>query len=111
MEPTLVAAQLGVAYKELFAALSGDESAAARIRYGWKFLEKMVQLPIALPAPRASRLERYVSSLTSYGADGSTLRDSEPTNESEIKKQERALVGSSIGGAGLAATSGRRPGC
>ncbi len=94
MEPTLVAAQLGVAYKDLFATLSGDDSAAARIRYGWKFLEKMVQLPIALPAPRASRLERYVGSLTSYGADGESaaIEAFEPADETEIKEQEQALV-------------------
>lgn len=93
MEPTLVAAQLGVAYRDLFGTLSGEESAAARMRYGWKFLEKMVQLPLALPAPRASRLQRYVSSLTSYATDGDGAghEDLEPPSPEEVDKKEEAL--------------------
>jgi hypothetical protein len=94
MEPTLVAAQLGVANKDLFATLSGDDSAAARITYGWKFLEKMVQLPVALPAPRASRLERYVSSLTGRPpeGDGAAPEPLEQADEAEIERREQALV-------------------
>jgi hypothetical protein len=94
MEPTLVAAQLAVAYRDLFAMLSDDDSAAARIRYGWKFLEKMVQLPVALPAPRAGRLDRYVGSLTSYGANGDSPGPGEAAEprEAEIEEHEQALV-------------------
>ena len=94
MEPTLVAAQLAVAYRDLFATLSDDDSAAARIRYGWRFLEKMVQLPVALPTARAARLDRYVGSLTSYSANGDN-RDPEGADEpgeAEIDEHEQALV-------------------
>jgi hypothetical protein len=94
MEPTLVAAQLAVAYKDLFATLSDDDSAAARIRYGWKFLEKMVQLPVALPTLRAARLDRYVGSLTRYSANGDNLDSGETDEpgEAEINEHEQALV-------------------
>jgi len=94
MEPTLVAAQLAVAYRDLFATLSDDDSAAARIRYGWRFLEKMVQLPVALPTPRAARLGRYVGSLTSDSANGHNLaaQEADEPGEAEIDKQEQALV-------------------
>jgi hypothetical protein len=94
MEPTLVAAQLAVAYKDLFATLSEDDSAAARIRYGWRFLEKMVQLPVALPIPRAARLDRYVGSLTSYSANGDNLypEQADEPSEAEIDEHEQALV-------------------
>ncbi len=93
MEPTLVAAQLAVAYKDLFATLSDDDSAAARIRYGWRFLEKMVQLPVALPTPRAARLDRYVGSLTSYSANGDDLdaEQADEPGEAEIDEHEQAL--------------------
>ena len=94
MEPTLVAAQLAVAYRDLFATLSDDDSAAARIRYGWRFLEKMVQLPVALPIPRAARLDRYVGSLTSYSANGDNLdpEEADEPGEAEIDEHEQALV-------------------
>jgi hypothetical protein len=94
MEPTLVAAQLAVAYGDLFATLSDDDSAAARIRYGWKFLEKMVQLPVALPTPRAARLNRYVGSLTSASANGDNLDpgEADEPGEAEIDEHEQALV-------------------
>ena len=93
MEPTLVAAQLAVAYRDLFTTLSDDDSAAARIRYGWRFLEKMVQLPVALPTPRAARLDRYVGSLTSGNANGDNLgpQDAVEPGEDEIDEQEQAL--------------------
>jgi KAP family P-loop domain len=94
MEPTLVAAQLAVAYRDLFATLSDDDSAATRMRYGWRFLEKMVQLPVALPTPRAARLDRYVGSLTSYSANGDNVdpQETDEPGEAEIGKQEQALV-------------------
>ena len=94
MEPTLVAAQLAVAYKDLFGTLSDDDSAAARIRYGWRFLEKMVQLPVALPAPRTARLDRYVGSLTSYSANGDSLAAAEAAEpaEAEIDQHAQALA-------------------
>jgi hypothetical protein len=93
MEPTLVAAQLAVAYKDLFTTLSDDDSAAARIRYGWRFLEKMVQLPVALPIPRAARLDRYVGSLTSGNANGDNLdpQDAVEPGEDEIDEHEQLL--------------------
>ncbi|WP_157244485.1 KAP family P-loop NTPase fold protein [Nonomuraea typhae] len=46
MEPEVVAAHVGLAYRELVGALP-DECAA---RLGWRFLEKIVQLPLSVPS-------------------------------------------------------------
>ena len=58
MEPDLVAAQIHVAYEKLFEQLEdhGDD-------LGWRFLEKMVQLPLALPEPQAPQVERFLDSI------------------------------------------------
>jgi hypothetical protein len=58
MEPDLVAAQIHVAYEKLFDQLDdhGDD-------LGWRFLEKMVQLPLSLPEPQAPQVERFLDSI------------------------------------------------
>lgn len=63
MEPDLVAAQIYVAYEKLFSRL-GEERAGD---LGWRFLEKMVQLPVALPPPSPTGLNRYVNSILDAG--------------------------------------------
>ena len=58
MEPDLVAAQIHVAYERLFDRLGKPRSGDL----GWRFLEKMVQLPVALPPP-SHRVDRYLDSI------------------------------------------------
>lgn len=62
MEPDLVAAQIHVAYPDLFDYLAkrGGDGAGD---LGWRFLEKMVQLPLALPPPGDAQLRDFVRSL------------------------------------------------
>ncbi len=75
MEPDLVAAQIHVAYRDLFDHIEerGDAGAA---NLGWRFLEKMVQLPVALPPPQDEQLARYVGSLVGNVAEiAATLDD------------------------------------
>jgi hypothetical protein len=59
MEPDLVAAQIHIAYEKLFERLgepgNGD--------LGWRFLEKMVQLPLALPEPGRAQVDRFLDSI------------------------------------------------
>jgi hypothetical protein len=59
MEPDLVAAQIHVAYEKLFDRLGEDRSSDL----GWRFLEKMVQLPVTLPPPSRGGVDRYVDSI------------------------------------------------
>jgi peptidoglycan hydrolase-like protein with peptidoglycan-binding domain len=66
MEPALVAAHIEVTYKDLVAALKQDRTRGEWSTLGWRFLEKIVQLPLSLPPPQAARgLEGYVRSLLS----------------------------------------------
>jgi hypothetical protein len=64
MEPDLVAAQIHVAYEKLFDQLDdhGDD-------LGWRFLEKMVQLPLSLPEPQAPQVERFLDSILAIKAE------------------------------------------
>jgi hypothetical protein len=63
MEPDLVAAHIEVAYKDVFEALADDELGGNATTLGWRFLEKMVQLPLSLPVPHTGQLEAYVESI------------------------------------------------
>ncbi len=69
MEPDMVAAQIEVAYKDLFETVKGDLSAREQGQLGWRFLEKMVQLPLSLPPPNKTQVEAFVSSLLVGEAD------------------------------------------
>lgn len=63
MEPDLVAAQIHVAYERLFDRLGKPRSGDL----GWRFLEKMVQLPVALPPPSSTGVDRYLDSILGRG--------------------------------------------
>jgi hypothetical protein len=63
MEPDLVAAQIHVAYERLFDKLGKPRSGDL----GWRFLEKMVQLPVALPPPSPASVDRYLDSILGAG--------------------------------------------
>ena len=64
MEPEIVAAHIEAAYGDLvtaFETLGVTEERSANL--GWKFLEKVVQLPLTLPAMEPDRSISYFSSL------------------------------------------------
>jgi len=63
MEPDLVAAQIHVAYERLFDRLGKPRTGDL----GWRFLEKMVQLPVALPPPSSTGVDRYLDSILGRG--------------------------------------------
>lgn len=69
MEPGAVAAHIEAAHPELVTAhrdgrLPGDWSSL-----GWRFLDKIVQLPLTLPNPRPEHVRTYVDSLLWHRAD------------------------------------------
>lgn len=80
MEPEVVAAHMQVAYERLTQALDGADGPPL----GWRFLEKMVQLPLSLPPPEASQVERYLDSLFGPGHD-----EPEPAVEQLAAFEER----------------------
>jgi hypothetical protein len=102
MEPDLVAAQIHVAYEKLFDRMAEREGSESQGDLGWRFLEKMVQLPLALPPPEEHQLRRFVDSVV--GAE--TQRQAGELDDSDPELQRaRALIreerrGSSLEGIG-----------
>lgn len=85
MEPDLVAAQIHVAYKDLFERMEERDGARAG-DLGWRFLEKMVQLPLALPPPQDAELDRFVGSLVDVGPEA--VMALEDDDESVVEARE-----------------------
>ena len=64
MEPDLLAAHVEVAYKDLVAALREGHEQADWETMGWRFLDKIVQLPLSLPPVGDEKyLDDYVRDL------------------------------------------------
>lgn len=66
VEPAMVAAHVQVAYKELVETLKKDGFPGQWSTLGWRFLEKIVQLPLSLPSPNPDdrkQVAGYVDSL------------------------------------------------
>ncbi|WP_067128240.1 P-loop NTPase fold protein [Microtetraspora malaysiensis] len=75
MEPDVVAAHVEVAYQDLAEAMPAD----LRSGLGWRFLEKIVQLPLSLPALEdAHRLPGYIGAL--LGVDRRRERPRPPSD-------------------------------
>ncbi|WP_066936037.1 KAP family P-loop NTPase fold protein [Microtetraspora fusca] len=75
MEPDVVAAHVEVAYQDLAEAMPAD----LRSGLGWRFLEKIVQLPLSLPVLEdAHRLPGYVGAL--LGVDRCRERPRPPSD-------------------------------
>jgi hypothetical protein len=73
MEPAMVAAHVEVAYKELVETLKKDGPPRQWSTLGWRFLEKIVQLPLSLPLSDPhddKRVASYVDSLLVSAAGG-----------------------------------------
>ena len=85
MEPDLVAAQIHIAYRELFDRLGEDGGGDL----GWRFLEKMVQLPLALPEPRLPQVERFVDSILIVETEARIADVAD--NALEIENQREAI--------------------
>jgi hypothetical protein len=64
VEPAVVAAHVEVAYKDLVSSFGRYRLAGRSSTLGWRFLEKIVQLPLSLPLPAGvGHVDRYVDSL------------------------------------------------
>jgi len=64
VEPAVVAAHVELAYKDLVDSFGRHGLAGRSSTLGWRFLEKIVQLPLSLPLPAGQgHLDQYVDSL------------------------------------------------
>lgn len=64
MEPGMVAAALEVANKDVIEKAVAMGVADPAVPVGWRFMEKIVQLPITIPPPTTGGKTSYVESLT-----------------------------------------------
>ncbi|MBO0824482.1 MAG: hypothetical protein J2P27_11610, partial [Actinobacteria bacterium] len=98
MEPDLVAAQIHVAYEKLFDRLEEGQSGDL----GWRFLEKMVQLPVALPPPSRGGVDRYVDTILGAVRDAKIEVEAADLDDdaSEVKEIERLLNEEDVSTAG-----------
>jgi KAP family P-loop domain/Caspase domain len=60
MEPELVAAHIEVVYKPLVDTLGDDDYWGEARTLGWRFLDKIVQLPISLPVLRSDQASQFL---------------------------------------------------
>jgi peptidoglycan hydrolase-like protein with peptidoglycan-binding domain len=70
IEPAVVAAHIETAHRELVTKLETYDGTGGWSQLGWRFLEKIVQLPLALPPPRPGLAESYVRSMFGRPAAG-----------------------------------------
>jgi hypothetical protein len=87
MEPDLVAAQIEVAYEDLFQRLADETDVGENL--GWRFLEKMVQLPLALPTPEPDQLNAYVDSILTKKT-GDHVLDARRVEELHVQLRDSA---------------------
>jgi hypothetical protein len=69
MEPGMVAAALEVANKEVIQKAEEMGLADRTVPVGWRFMEKIVQLPIMIPPPTEAGRRKYLGSLTGLAAE------------------------------------------
>jgi hypothetical protein len=84
IEPDVVAAHIEVAYEALTKALDGGDEAGEDRPLGWRFLEKMVQLPLSLPMLEPDQVNTYIESLFGRRSDEVSIP------EEELREIERA---------------------
>jgi WD40 repeat protein len=95
MEPELVAAHIKAAYSKVAQAL--NEAGAVDERsadLGWRFLEKIVQLPLTLPAMGSERTMSYFESL--FGPEAISSSDEVQAEESTVPDRILQLPGASL---------------
>ena len=63
VEPDLVAAHLEASQDKVLATLKEHHPVRSWSGMGWRFLDKMVQLPLRLPAPSPEQIDRYIGSV------------------------------------------------
>ncbi len=89
MEPDLLAAHVEVAYKELVAVLKEGNDKADWSTLGWRFLDKIVQLPLSLPPiEEKTYLDNYMRDLLDLRAF--------PANADIVNERRRDLSGHSL---------------
>src|SRR5262249_4200827 len=86
MEPAMVAAALEVANRDVIEKLAQFSLETTPSPLGWRFMEKIIQLPITIPPPTDRGVAFYLNSLTSGGP--ANAPQPHPTEE-KVKKYQQ----------------------
>ena len=89
MEPEMVAASLEVSYQELADKLKRIAAARDRAPLGWRFMEKIVQLPLTIPPPSGPGMEQYLESI--LGAKPETEEPEVAPAEELVQRYEKRI--------------------
>lgn len=88
MEPGMVAAALEASNEKLFQKAKSLAILEPKVPLGWKFMEKVTQLPLIVPMPTPSGVQKYLDSLT----DISKPEKPEPDIAPKVEKLDESKV-------------------
>ena len=94
MEPEMVAAHIEAAYADLVKRLEAMGPEGRAVDLGWKFLEKIVQLPLTMPDMAPDRTKVFFES--QFQAQMPDDRREPTATETEVRAAEREFEGSSL---------------
>jgi hypothetical protein len=94
MEPGMVAACLQVANKDVIETAKQLSLLDSPVPLGWRFMEKIIQLPVTIPPPTGTGVEQYMHSLVGAAlsaepaniANGQTTDAPQPLDEAAINE-------------------------
>jgi hypothetical protein len=90
MEPEMVAAHIEAAYKPLVDTLAGDDYWSETRTLGWRFLDKIVQLPVSLPVLRSDQAGQFLGTALAGAPRAPATRDRE-LDEREVDRIGMAI--------------------
>lgn len=94
MEPEMVAAHIETAYKELGNSLQAADYWGQASMLGWRFLDKIVQLPLTLPVLEVQQIGDFAGIMLTGGGRGVDLpRDVESASGERSTNEPEGSVG------------------
>ncbi|HUC00022.1 MAG TPA: P-loop NTPase fold protein [Solirubrobacterales bacterium] len=100
MEPEMVAAHVEAVYGDLVEKLDSSGAAGQAFDLGWRFLEKIVQLPLSVPAMEQERTTAMFRSLFPTGAGPAHAEDHAAGNGGGKKSIDDASLSEALAIAG-----------
>jgi hypothetical protein len=87
VESAVVAAHIEAQHKDLLSRLKLSDLGGDWMALGWRFLEKIVQLPFTLPRPGEGEAERYLNTLLDVEPDTDGVASPSPIGAGQISTE------------------------